>query len=184
MNLNAMTSLLVDAFQDDPMFVRLFIGPHRQRQMRVFIRFLIKRNQLLKGTIYTDEKTYVALLDVQAPVPFINRLLLGLHMLSLVGYIPLKSLRLLNRYQAVAYGAISHPKHYYLTLLGVCPKHQGKGIGKSTLRHIHKDIPKGTVLYLDTENQKNVAYYESFGYRLIKASAVESMTIYSMVIHV
>ena len=58
--------------------------------------------------------------------------------------------------------------HWYLILLGVDPKHQGKGYAGKLLRAKFRDIDtEGLPCYVETEIQKNVSFYQHFGFRVI-----------------
>lgn len=64
-------------------------------------------------------------------------------------------------------------KHWYLNELGVDPTFQGKGYGSSLLRHmLNKIDEQGLPVYLETSLEKNVKYYEKFGFKLIKEALI------------
>lgn len=58
--------------------------------------------------------------------------------------------------------------HWYLSAVGVAPKHQGQGLGSSLVRaglaRAHHDaVP----VYLETETEYNVRFYEHLGFEVI-----------------
>ena len=58
--------------------------------------------------------------------------------------------------------------HWYLLGLGVHPQHQGRGWGSDLLRQgIARAQSMNLPCYLETTNQRNVAYYERNGFRLV-----------------
>ena len=60
-------------------------------------------------------------------------------------------------------------EHWYLNELGVDPPFQGKGYGSSLMRYMLKKIDEqGLPVYLETSLEKNVRYYEKFGFKLRK----------------
>jgi len=64
-------------------------------------------------------------------------------------------------------------KHWYLNELGVDPLFQGKGYGSSLMRYMLKKIDEqGLPVYLETSLEKNVKYYEKFGFKLIKEALI------------
>ncbi|MFW5686056.1 MAG: GNAT family N-acetyltransferase [Spirochaetota bacterium] len=57
----------------------------------------------------------------------------------------------------------------YLQVIGVSPAHQGRGVGGRLLRHVIEDCDaRNRALYLETETESNVGFYERFGFRLLK----------------
>jgi ribosomal protein S18 acetylase RimI-like enzyme len=63
-----------------------------------------------------------------------------------------------------------HPKepHWYLAMLGVDPRHQGRGIGSSLLGHrLAKIDEEGAPAFLETTSPANLPLYERFGFEVI-----------------
>jgi ribosomal protein S18 acetylase RimI-like enzyme len=182
-------SLLINAFQNDPMFTKLFKGSRRNHQMNAFFKFIFIRNQLMNGIYLTDSSekpNYVAFIEIpknKQNYTFIRKVRLLLEMLRLVFYIPLKSLNYLSQYDSITAKQRPREKHYYLTMIGVSSEKQGQGFGKQAIDQIHQiasenlDVP---IICLDTENVKNVSYYERIGYRLTNRVEVSKLTIYFM----
>jgi len=181
--------LLISAFQNDPMFIKLFKGSHKHRQMRAFFKFVFIRNQLMNGLYLTDSSdnpSYVAFIETpknKQNYTFSKKVRLLLEMLRLVLYIPMKSLNYLSQYDSVTSKQRPSEYHYYLTMIGVSSKKQGQGIGKQVIDQIHQiainnlDNP---MICLDTKNEKNVSYYEHLGYKLTNQVEVSKLTIYFM----
>lgn len=64
-------------------------------------------------------------------------------------------------------------EHWYLNELGVDPPFQGKGYGSSLMRYMLKKIDEqGLPVYLETSLEKNVKYYEKFGFKLIREALI------------
>jgi len=62
-----------------------------------------------------------------------------------------------------------HPSepHWYLPLLGIDPKWQGRGLGGSLLRvKLEQCDATLTPAYLETQKPENVPYYERFGFQV------------------
>lgn len=61
-----------------------------------------------------------------------------------------------------------HESHWYLTMLGVEPSHQGKGYGAALVQKILPECDRtGTPAYLESSNSNNVTFYEQFGFESI-----------------
>ncbi len=60
------------------------------------------------------------------------------------------------------------PKHYmYLALLAVAPEYQGKGYASKLIRPMLNHLDKiGLPCYAETQNRKNVAMYQKYGFEL------------------
>ena len=68
-------------------------------------------------------------------------------------------------------------------MIGVDPVHQGKGLGGQlldTLHAISADHPESSGVWLDTENPRNVPYYQRFGYEVRAHSSLEAVDIWGM----
>lgn len=178
--------LLMKAFDQDPLFLELFQGENRKEKMRKMFDFLIKRNQLSGGILLTDDEKapkYIAL--VECPVTLRKtslscKLKYLCSMAVLTFKIPFKTLRLLTKYQNKTAELAPGEPHYYLTIVGVDPFFQGQGIGGEVLKKLDEMRTPAYPAALDTENIKNVAYYERFGYRLTNKETVGELVIYCM----
>ncbi len=56
----------------------------------------------------------------------------------------------------------------YLNSLGVIPSMQGQGLGTKLLTGMLQQRPEGIPLYLETNTERNVAFYEKFGFTVFK----------------
>ena len=69
----------------------------------------------------------------------------------------------------------SHPKeaHWYLPMIGVDPRAQGKGIGAELMRHGVARCDRDRALaYLETANPRNIPLYERFGFEAMPSFQV------------
>ena len=63
-----------------------------------------------------------------------------------------------------------HPQedHWYMPFMGVEPSFQGQGIGSALLKHSLKECDRTQHLaYLEASSERNVAFYERHGFRVI-----------------
>ena len=78
----------------------------------------------------------------------------------------LRWLALLDDFEHVRQHAMPEP-HWFLALLGVDPRAQGRGIGNVLIQVGHDAADRaGLPCFLETFTAQNVAYYERRGYRL------------------
>jgi ribosomal protein S18 acetylase RimI-like enzyme len=64
-----------------------------------------------------------------------------------------------------------HPRepHWYLAMLGTDPPAQGNGLGSALLRsRLDRCDAEGVPAYLESSKERNIAYYERFGFRVTK----------------
>ena len=86
------------------------------------------------------------------------------HLRSVLG----QGLRVSTRW-GVVYRALEdvHPlePHWYLSLLGVDPSHQGQGLGRALLTHFLGRVDRDRMpSYLETDRPENVAFYARAGF--------------------
>lgn len=69
--------------------------------------------------------------------------------------------------------------HWYLAFIGVDPIHQSKGYGSKLLRMKLAEIDEQNLpCYLHTENERNIKFYEHFGFELIGKNKVPNSDFY------
>ncbi len=67
---------------------------------------------------------------------------------------------------------------YYINIIGVAPEFQGQGFGGKLLRVlIEKSKEEGKSIYLETETEENVKFYEKFGFKLLKVITLPELNI-------
>lgn len=69
----------------------------------------------------------------------------------------------------------AHPSepHWYLALLGVDPKFQGRGCGRALLEPVlARCDTRIEPAYLETQKPENLPFYERFGFRVLKEISV------------
>jgi len=63
--------------------------------------------------------------------------------------------------------------HWYLWVLGVAPDSQGKGIGSRLIQPVLDCSDKEQIsCYLETETERNVAFYEKRGFEVVSEGEV------------
>jgi ribosomal protein S18 acetylase RimI-like enzyme len=66
--------------------------------------------------------------------------------------------------------------HWYLWNLAVHPDHQGKGIGTALVRDMFsRTEQEGYGIYLETQNPRNVGYYEQLGFVVLREVTVPNL---------
>jgi len=69
--------------------------------------------------------------------------------------------------------------HWYLSLIGVEPNHQGKGLGQQLLSTTIKRIDlERKPIYLETNKEKNLKIFERFGFHILKKAIVPDTELF------
>ena len=64
-------------------------------------------------------------------------------------------------------------QHWHLGPVGVLPSHQGKGIGTKLLSRFCQEVDAClSPAYLETDSDKNVRFYERFGFEVVKETEI------------
>jgi ribosomal protein S18 acetylase RimI-like enzyme len=165
---------LARAFDDSPI-VRYLIPKDRPRLIgmrAMFISGLLDAYHHGEAWVATDDDTIVGAgiwLPPGAFPPTTGRQMRQLlHLIAVAPVAPMalpRSLRYLRRVEA----AHPHDEHWYLATLGVDPEHQGRGHGNRLLEAV---LPKvdaaGLPTYLETDKERNLAYYRRFGFEEVE----------------
>ena len=72
-------------------------------------------------------------------------------------------------------------QHWHLGPVGVLPSHQGKGIGTMLLNRFCKEVDACLApAYLETDTDKNVRFYERFGFHVVEETGIFNVSNYFM----
>ncbi len=165
-------ALLARAFQDDPLSA--YTVPDRAERARVMPAFYARmvRFGVIAGEVYTTPGVMesVALWlppDVQWTRERIQAA--GLHELSsLVGADAIARYREVVGPEAQARERDMTEPYWYLLLLGVEPARQRHGLGGALITPIlERERREGHLCYVETENPRNVAFYQRHGFEPI-----------------
>ncbi len=64
-------------------------------------------------------------------------------------------------------------QHWHLGPIGVLPSHQGSGVGSILMERFCKEVDACLAkAYLETEGDKNVRFYEKFGFEVVSESEI------------
>jgi len=159
----AVSSILAEAFSDDPVMVWMFGGAGPIR--RLFVE-LTRDVYLAQGFGHIVDGAAATLWlppGGKVKLPFMNELRLAAAILRNGGVSALK------RAKATAQIVQSnHPQepHYYLFAVGVVPAHQGEGLGGRIIRSgLERADRDGASAYLENSKPRNTPLYERLGFR-------------------
>lgn len=64
-------------------------------------------------------------------------------------------------------------QHWHLGPIGVLPAHQGSGVGSKLMNRFCKEVDSCNAnAYLETDSDKNVRFYQKFGFRVVSESEI------------
>jgi ribosomal protein S18 acetylase RimI-like enzyme len=168
-------SVLVDAFQHDPVWNKLFEGESKvERKYHAFfdtpVRYCMKFGQVIASSEKLegvaawvpgdhDDMTFWRMMRSGALTSAMKiGARLGKKMKDILQSLPE------DRKQNMG-----DAPYIYIFLVGVSSKYQGKGFGSKLIRAvIERSEGIGVSLYLETETENNVALYEKFGFEVVK----------------
>ncbi|MDW4497387.1 GNAT family N-acetyltransferase [Sulfitobacter sp. D35] len=83
-----------------------------------------------------------------------------------MGDAPLRLYDAINASMARTTSTVTEPTDWYLSILGVDPAQQGRGLGAGLLRPVLEETDRaGVATYLETFTPRNEPFYERLGYR-------------------
>jgi GNAT superfamily N-acetyltransferase len=168
-----LSAMLGRAFLDDP--VQLYLFPDEATRLkkveRLFGTFLRAHYVKQGATLTTSAHEGVAMWAPPGHATFTPLEILSQAgpMLRSFGLGIPRALKVLDTIEK------QHPSepHWYLGVLGTDPVHQGKGIGASVLQPILERCDReGIPAYLESSKDRNVPYYERFGFKVTKEIAL------------
>jgi ribosomal protein S18 acetylase RimI-like enzyme len=175
-------AMLTRAFQDDPLYRALLPEEDRRRKLLLWLHDKMLRYCFLYGIMHTLpslEGTAWWLPPGQTE-PTIGRILRS----GLIG-LPLR-MGLATYVRFHAYMECSSElrrrnapdTYWYLWVLGVDPSFQGQGVGGRLIRPVLEQADaSGIVCYLETEAERNLAFYERHGFRIMGEARVPGLDV-------
>lgn len=181
------SQLLGKAFQDDPLMTYVVPAADARRRVLPSLFRVALRYCLRYGTVFTTENLegVACCLPPGQTNPAIGRLA-RISLRGKPGWFGLPGLlRFLraSRYMDRTHAQIVPGPHWYLWVLGVEPENQGQGTGGKLLQIVLQQArEQGVPCYLETENPRNVPFYQKHGFRLVSESQVprSQVHIYAM----
>ncbi len=164
-------AVFLSAFRDDPFMLSLFSSARDiQKAMGTDFRYMIEKARV-NGVVFRTSDAYegasVWCLTGFPKSTFSLNIRIAWFMLNQFKAHDLK--KFVSFYIKVekAHIRIIRRPHYYLELLGVDEKFQGKGFASKLLKPVlaHADRSR-RLCYLETQNEKNVILYQHFGFEV------------------
>jgi ribosomal protein S18 acetylase RimI-like enzyme len=186
-HLDESARLLANAFRDDPVMHYFYPFDEQQaNQCRLaLLRFACQvRLDLEWPLIGIVEGTRVwGVAGISAPEKKSWPASLERHYKELEEVVGTEALQRQEAYSDLVDRSRPAEPHYFVGVLGVDPEAQGRGYGRRLLDEAHrmsKSDPQSYGVWLDTENPKNVGFYEHLGYEVVAEVRLEELTIWCL----
>jgi len=175
---------LKDAFEDDPLWAEVFKNdPDRDNALTGFFTCpLLYGMKFGKAYATSPEIEGVAawVSDKYANMTMWHMLLSGaLPYGSKMGKETLRNLSTVNRYIRPRRRSLMKNKPYmYLVIIGISSAAQGNGFGSKIIDAIKEESSrKGFYIYLETEKEENVVFYEKHGFNVVERIDLEELNV-------
>jgi len=171
------------ALQDDPLYT-YFIPNSIERKNKSHILFEgMVRYGVLYGEVYTTspnlEGVAVWVPSKKADFTMWRMIRSGfLTVLFKVGKKTVSRMMSFADYTSSLHKSRAHFPHWYLFMIGVDPMFQGKGYASRLLRPMFALIDQEHLpCYLETHNEKNLAFYQHYGFKVVEAGTIPETDI-------
>jgi ribosomal protein S18 acetylase RimI-like enzyme len=166
------------AFENDSFTHWLIPNPAKRANLRYPFEMYLRMSALNNGSAYYTTSTacegVIAWTPANAATPILALLEAGYPFLPLrcgwrYFWRDNRSTAMCNKLRK----KFAPPNHCYLALLAVDPAHQRQGIASMLLKSLLETLDQDkTPCYLETQNLKNVAMYQNFGFKLVHQTHV------------
>ena len=155
------SEVLSDAFQEDPVFSKL-IPNDKERHKTLFKIFKFQIKYCLKHGVVLSTSNLKGISLWYPPKNVFISIWKSIKSgsLSLIFQIKWKNLHILRKnddFSEYLHKKLDPTPHWYLSAIGIDPKHQGKGIGRRMLSFMINKIAKDhKTIFLETNSERNV----------------------------
>ena len=162
------------AFQDDPVTKYMFPDEIERREKVLYGFVPIYKHGIRDGEVYATSENLEGI-AVWIPPKKVHQSIWsmmrhgGFHAMRKTGFKAMKKGMPIYKYLDPAHKRLAPFDHWYLQSIAVEPEEQGKGYGSSLLRAMITKIDnEGLPIYLETNTEKNMLYYEKFGFEVVE----------------
>ena len=102
----------------------------------------------------------------------------GVGLLLRVGRKPVSKMRSAAAFLFSVHSRRAPSPHWYLSVIGVTPASQGRSHARDLLQPMIARLDEdGLGCYLETQNEKNIAIYERYGFRVVEEGVIPGSTV-------
>jgi len=160
--------VLTDAFSEDSMWKEIFDDEDKNRAIsEVMVRFCLKYGNVLSTSDNLEGVMAIAPYDKDMTALRIIRS--GGFLLSMKIAGEAKKMKVLSNAIEEAKKSLNLGPHIHLLIMGVSQEFQGKGFGGKLLRAVIEEAEtERKPIYLETQKEDNVSFYEKYGFSVKK----------------
>ena len=177
-NAEPCVEVLVKAFKNYPLFKYYFPNKSTREKISYYVLSLAIYSGIKYGEVYASssnmEGIAIWIPSNNYPVTF-WKMLRSVPLSKIFGLVRYggSKMKAFNEYIDSVHQHNAPFKHWFLQVIGVAPRFQGKGYAGKLLRSMFSNIDKEQLpCYLETVDEKNVSIYERFGFKIIDKSIV------------
>ena len=162
--------ILTEAFADDPM-VKYVVNEKRRELVRKIYGVMFKA-YCGNGNAYFDSPDMngmILWIDSEEDPGLGAWIMSGALKMLIFPSRSLNRLMKVGRVVSKVHKECIQERHLHLIFIAVSPASQRKGIGRQLLSLLTREADsRGLQCYLETQNSSNLAFYESFGFSVVK----------------
>ena len=161
-------NVLTNAFSEDSMWKEIFNDEDKNRILtEVMVRFCLKYGNVLSTSDNLEGVMAIAPHDKEMTT--LRVILSGSFFLSMKMRNEAEKMKVLSNAVEEAKKSLNLDPYIHLLIMGVSQEFQGKGFGGKLLRAlIEKAETERKLIYLETQNEENVNFYEKYGFSVKK----------------
>jgi ribosomal protein S18 acetylase RimI-like enzyme len=179
----AAAHVLARAFRNDPLMV--YVMPNEEKRQRLLpALFRIPVHYCLRyGIIYTApdlDGLACCLPPGQSTTTTVRLALASLRSIPVpLGLTGLRRFLNASKHMDSAHKQAAPGAHWYLWALGVNPERQGQGLGSQLLQTVIRQAGTQCLpCYLDTQNPRNVPFYQQYGFRQVSETTISGSDVH------
>ncbi len=161
-------SVLTDAFSEDSMWKEVFNDEDKNRVLtEVMVRFCLKYGNVLSTS--DNLEGVMAITPHDKDMTALRVIRSGAFFLSMKIADEAKKMKVLSNAIEEAKKSLNLGPYIHLLIMGVSQEYQGKGFGGKLLRAvIEKAETERKPIYLETQKEENINFYEKYGFSVKK----------------
>jgi len=172
-------NMLGDAFREDPIWSEIFKNQEEKFPLAfgVPIKYTLKYGKIFAPT--SDLEALAAWL----PTPYVNTtfwrfirsgsILVAMKLGKDIGMQISKVFKQITKDRQ----NLMKGDYVYLYVLGVSPEKQGNGLGTNLVRKMQNNLAPNIPIYLETESERNVSFYERLGFEVVNKFQVPMLDL-------